>query len=189
MGDRRRAARAGLRVIDGGGAAAGGAVPFCSHCGSDAAETPRSELGQVCEFCSIGVIFEAHPAVVPRREPFLVVDSVLKIVTVSDDAERLLGVYEQDARGRAVTRYLIVDDHRQATGLNFVVAISDACTGNGAQGAIARLRTRPEIPLQLRIATFARPRSALVVFAGEADTDGDRGTWPGRLPGYTRGPS
>lgn len=189
MGDRRRAARAGLRVIDGGGTGAAGPVTFCTHCGSDAAQTPRTQLGQVCEFCSIGVIFEAHPAAVPRREPFLVVDSALEIVTVSDDAERLLGVYEQDARGRVVTRYLIVDDQCPAAGLNFVVAIADACTGNHAQGAMARLRTRPEIALQLRIATCAPPRSALVVFAGQAEAVADHGSRPGRLPGYTRGPS
>jgi PAS domain-containing protein len=162
-----RAARAGLRVIDGGAGAphrTGTSALFCGHCGRPPGRTPHTELDQVCEVCSLGVILEADAAAAPAGEPFILVDPALKILAVSDRAEHLLGVYEQDARGRSVTRYLIACEEPPGPGLNYAVAISDAFSDNLVLPAHARLRPRPAVSVSLRIARCAPPRAAVVVF-------------------------
>ena len=169
MADRTgRAARAGLRLIDGGTGSpelSGALVSFCGHCGAAPARVRHTELERVCEFCGLGVILETDPAAVPDGEPFLVVDAGLAIVAVSDRAEELLGAYEQDVRGRSVSRYLLAGSEPRDGELNYAMAISEALGGGEIRAARARLRMRPSVSARLRIALCGPPRAALVVIA------------------------
>jgi PAS domain-containing protein len=171
--DRQRAHSdgAGLRLILGSGSS--GPVAFCGHCGAHPSRAlPRAELTRLCERCSIGMILETLPSAAPAEEPFIIVDSTLEIVAISDRAEEIFGIFEQDARGRPVTDFIV--DREEPTGRadNFAVAITDTFSSERIELASARLRGSSAGELTLRIASCAPPRAALVVFARSREAGG-----------------
>ncbi len=131
-------------------------------------------MARVCESCFVGVLLETATEAVPGGAPFLVVDSSLKISAVSDSAERLLELYEQDANGHHVFEFLVSADAEDAESVdNFAVAISAAAdTVAPIRHAGITLRRRRSVSCRLRIATCGPPRAALVVFS--ACSDGGR---------------
>jgi hypothetical protein len=139
---------------------------FCGYCGKPPRLSLPTPLARVCDSCFVGVLLEASTAAVPGTAPFMVVDASLRIIAVSDLAEQLLNVYEQDVNGRHIFEFL-VSDGDDAEGVdNFAVAIS-ASAGSFAtiRYAGVRLRQQRGITARLRIATCGPPRAALVVFA------------------------
>ncbi len=113
----------------------------------------------------MGVLLEAPAEALPGDAPFLVVDSSLRIIAVSDLAERLLEAYEQDINGSHIFDFLVshADDAEGAD--NFAVAISaSAAQAAPIRYAGVRLRRQRGITARLRIATCGPPRAALVVF-------------------------
>lgn len=170
-GGEDQATGSAFRVIPGGDAPDGGSAWFCGHCGKAPRASLPTPLARVCESCFVGVLLEAATDAVPGGAPFMVVDSALRILAVSDLAERLLGVYEQDANGRHVFDFLLSADADDPAGAdNFAMAISAAAeTGAPICHAGVRLREQREVSARLRIATCGPPRAALVVFAECSD--------------------
>ncbi|HWF56105.1 MAG TPA: PAS domain-containing protein, partial [Solirubrobacteraceae bacterium] len=157
-------------MIVGGGNGHDLSRAFCAHCGR--APTRRVTRGgspRLCERCSVGAILEAEPAAAPDGEPFIIVDSSLRIAAVSERAEDLFSVYEHDARGRPVTDFVLRGDRHDRDAVNFVVAIADCFSSSKVHMAPGRLRHRPNLPVMLRIGACTSPRAALVVFAEVGD--------------------
>jgi PAS domain-containing protein len=164
----------GLRLIVGGAdqsGARGGPTAFCGHCGARPRRPPsQAELTSLCEFCSIGVMLETDRAAAPDGDPFVIVDANLEILAVSDRAETLLGMFEQDARGRPITDFMVGSERSLGCTDNFAVAIADSFISQRIELANAMLRGRRGGELTLRIASCTPPRAALVVFTGAQDT-------------------
>ena len=139
---------------------------FCGYCGKPPRLSLPTPVARVCESCFVGVLLEAPAEAVPDTAPFMVVDAALRIIAVSDLAERLLGLYEQDVNGRHVFDFLVSADGDDAAGAdNFAVAISAAADRSApVRHSGVRLRQQRGITAVLRIATCGPPRGALVVF-------------------------
>jgi PAS domain-containing protein len=156
-------------VIEGGLPSPQGSAWFCGHCGRTPRASLRAPHARVCESCFVGVLLEAETAALPGAAPFMVVDSTLRILAVSEAAEGLLRVYEQDATGRLVTEFLLQSD-ADADAEHFAVAISAAAADVvPIRYANIRLRQQRGVSARLRIATCVSPRAALVVFAECSD--------------------
>lgn len=62
----------------------------------------------MCEHCSLGLILTARSDLAPaEREPFLVVDELMRVRAVSKEAERLLSTAETEAVNRHVGDFLV----------------------------------------------------------------------------------
>jgi PAS domain-containing protein len=166
-GDRRenQATSGALRVIPGGKPLAADSAWFCGYCGKPPRLSLPTPIARVCESCFVGVLLEASTGAIPGTAPFMVVDPSLKIIAVSDLAERLLGVFEQDVNGRHVFDFLVSDGDDADGADNFAVAISASATSFAPiRQAGVRLRQQRGVTARLRIATCGPPRAALVVF-------------------------
>jgi PAS domain-containing protein len=166
-GGEDHATSSAFRVIAGGEPPEDDSAWFCGYCGRPPRLSLPTPVARVCESCFVGVLLEAPAEAVPGTAPFMVVDASLRIIAVSDLAERLLGLYETDVNGRHIFDFLVSADADDAQGAdNFAVAISAAAaTFAPIRHSGVRLRQQRGITARLRIATCGPPRGALVVFA------------------------
>src|SRR5947209_12406840 len=114
MGATGRPHQVALRLVTGG---AEQPLPvewswFCGHC---AAPSPRDEpplpMSRVCPSCGLGLLLEAPKDAAPRTsDAFLVIDSGLCVQAMSENAEMLLGLCEEEAVNRPVSELLAPAD-------------------------------------------------------------------------------
>lgn len=125
------AQRAHLRLV------AATTVPdvwFCSHCGTRA--TQAAPDARVCRECELGLLIHAPGDLAPQAdEPFLLVDTALKICGLSRGAEAALGLAEPAAVGLPLGDVLVTADS-ELQGAGWLLG---AIGGSGPQ----RLQLRP----------------------------------------------
>jgi PAS domain-containing protein len=103
----------------------------------------------VCESCGVGLVQHAAADVAPAAgDAFLIVDSSLRVQAVSEAAERLLAVSEQQAASRHVTGLLLPADAEAADPSALAEAITQAA---GAEDARATVFVRPGMTFGLRL--------------------------------------
>jgi len=99
------APRPALRLIKGTLDEAPGWSWFCGHCAAAPSRQLVSPLTRVCGSCGMGLLLETRSDAAPGSDDaFLVIDSRLTVQAVSRDAERLLGINEDEMVDGPVTR-------------------------------------------------------------------------------------
>jgi hypothetical protein len=136
---------------------------FCSYCGYPPMGRWRSLAHRVCMRCEMGTVLRAPPGLQPRfYEPFVIVDTHLRVQAVSHHAEALLMVEEPAVIHVPLARLLTCrTDHDQIDLAGLV--------GRAAAGA--RLATRvelrtvrdPAIKLVARVAACGPPPACLLI--------------------------
>jgi PAS domain-containing protein len=140
---------------------------FCGHC----ADRFESAQSRVCPSCGLGLLLQTTLDAAPRpRDAFLIVDSSLSVQAVSANAERELGVREEDAINHHVTELLIAGEAAPPDAASLAVAIARAAGGGG--GTNEHVTVRPSktfgVRLRARIVACGPPQAALVVLAQPA---------------------
>jgi hypothetical protein len=81
---------------------------FCSYCGYPPMGRWRSLAHRVCMRCEMGMVLRAPPGLQPRfYEPFLIVDSGLRLQAVSHHAEVMLAIEEPAAVDVPLQEFLV----------------------------------------------------------------------------------
>jgi hypothetical protein len=136
---------------------------FCSYCGYPPMGRWRSLAHRVCMRCQMGTVLRAPPGLQPRfYEPFVIVDSGLRLQAVSRHAEVMLAVDEPAAVDVPLEEFLVcrnVQDQLDLRGL-----VSSAVGGS-------RLATRmelrsvgdPAIEVVARVAGCGPPPAAVLI--------------------------
>jgi PAS domain-containing protein len=141
---------------------------FCGHCAAQPAVAPSGGLdARVCEHCSLGLLLEAEPAMVPHPDdPFLVADAGQTVCALSRRAESLLGVAEPDAVNRRLSDFIVPADLGGPAALSLSAAIVAAATGAPQPVQVA---VRPPdvfgVRHWARIGSCGPPSAALLVIA------------------------
>jgi PAS domain-containing protein len=98
------------------------------------------------------------------RDPFLVIDSALRVQAVSQQAEIFLGVPEEEAVNRPVVELLVPADAEARGPTSFALAIAEAVGGSDDP---VHVFLRPwntfGVRVRARIAPCGPPRAALLV--------------------------
>jgi exopolysaccharide biosynthesis polyprenyl glycosylphosphotransferase len=141
---------------------------FCGYCGAAAADDSAPHpMMRVCGSCGQGVLLEAGSDVAPQGgQPFLVVDSRLRVQAVSESAERFLAVSEEAVRDQAVTELLVDADAEVHPEESLASILARAATVGEADTQVAFVRPRDTFGVRLpaRISACGPPRAALIVF-------------------------
>ena len=121
--------------------------------------------------CGLGLLLEAREDAIPgERDAFLVVDSSLLIQAMSHEAQRFLGLTEQEAINKPVAELLVPADAEAQGPTGFAAAIAQAA--DGQDPATSRRVVRPwntfGVRMRARIATCGPPRAALIVLEDSA---------------------
>jgi exopolysaccharide biosynthesis polyprenyl glycosylphosphotransferase len=151
---------------------------FCGYCGSalpqGATPTP---MARVCGQCGQGLMLEVRADGAPRNgEAFLIVDSHLCVQAVSQQAEKVLGVQEQEATDRPVAELLVAADVEATHGHSLVDLVERAASSDGQPYAtFIRPRNTFGVRMRARVIACGPPRAALIVFESEPPT-GSRST-------------
>ncbi len=106
-------------------------VPWLWFCGNCAAPSPHAgpppPHARVCPSCGLGLLLEAREDAIPSdRDAFLVVDSSLLIQAMSREAQRFLGLTEQDAVDKPIAELLVPADAEAQGRTGFAAAITQA---------------------------------------------------------------
>lgn len=138
---------------------------FCSYCGFPPPARWRRRAHFVCASCEHGYMVQTTPGAVPRYdEPFVIVDSRLRVQAVSLQAEDVLMVPGSESFGAQLARYLISDDPRDPTGAQLTLRITLAVEGRTAPGTLrVRTASAPEIRFKARLSSCRPPAAALLV--------------------------
>lgn len=125
----------------------------------------------MCPSCGLGLLLEAREDAVPGdRDAFLVVDSSLLIQAMSREAQRFLGLSEQDAVNTPIAELLVPADAESQGPTGFAAAITQAADGQDPE--TSRRVVRPwntfGVRMRARIATCGPPRAALIVLEDSA---------------------
>jgi PAS domain-containing protein len=139
---------------------------FCGHCAAPSPQGAPPPNARVCPSCGLGLLLEAREDAVPaERDAFLVVDSSLLVQAMSQEAQRFLGMSEEDAVNKPVAELLVPADAEAQGRTSFAAAIADAADGQDPE--TSRRFVRPwntfGVRMRARIATCGPPRAALVV--------------------------
>ncbi len=144
---------------------------FCGYCGLAAADgaAPLPAM-RICGGCAQGLLLEARTDAAPQGgEPFLVVDSRLRVQAVSRSAEKFLGVREQVAADLPVTDLLVAADaevHPEQCLAGMLVRAATAGEAD-VQTTFVRPRDTFGVRLQARISACGPPRAAVIVLESE----------------------
>ncbi len=136
---------------------------FCSYCGYPPMGRWRSLAHRVCMRCEMGTVLHAPPGLQPRfYEPFVIVDTHLRLQAVSRRAEVLLMVDEPAAVDVALAEFLVCRADQDHVDLADVVQY----TVDGSRFATSvELRTvgDPGIDVVARVAGCGPPAAAVVI--------------------------
>ena len=140
---------------------------FCGYCGvasaAGAAPTPAMRR---CDSCGQGLSLEARSGAAPRAdEPFLIIDSRLRVQTVSRQAEEFLAVREQAVRDLPVADLLVgADADIQPDQCLASILTRAAVAGQiDLKTTFVRPRNTFGVRLPARISACGPPRAALIV--------------------------
>jgi hypothetical protein len=113
----------------------------------------------------MGVLLETRLDAVPKpSDPFLVVDSMLRVQAMSGPAERLLSVREENAVDRPVVELLWPADTEASRADLLATTLAEAAAGAEHEAhAYVRPWNTYGVRMRARIATCGPPRAALVV--------------------------
>jgi exopolysaccharide biosynthesis polyprenyl glycosylphosphotransferase len=140
---------------------------FCGYCGAPpmTGETP-APVARVCQECGQGLMLEARSDAAPRPgEPFLVVDTKLKVQAVSHHAERILDIQEQDVTDRPVNELLVGADAERGEQQSLADLLGRAAANDGESlSTVVRPRNTFGVRLHAQLAACGPPRAALIVF-------------------------
>jgi PAS domain-containing protein len=119
----------------------------------------------------MGVLLETPVDAVPHSsDPFLVVDSKLRVQAMSGPAERLLSVREETAVNRPIVELLWPADSEASRADRLATTLAEAAGGAGHE---AHVYVRPwntyGVRMRARIATCGPPRAALLVLERAPD--------------------
>ncbi len=164
--------RPALKLVEGG---LGHDVPWLWFCGNCAAPSPHGgpppPHARVCPSCGFGLLLEAREDAIPGdRDAFLVVDSSLLIQAMSREAQRFLGLTEQEAVNKPIAELLVPADAEAQGRTGFAAAISLAADGQDPETSrrVVRPRNTFGVRMRARIATCGPPRAALIVLEDSA---------------------
>jgi hypothetical protein len=162
--------RPALRLVEGPAPAELEWSWFCGHC---AAPPPGGEppipTARVCSSCGLGLLLEARADVIPgSKDPFLVVDSALRVQAVSRRAEVLLGVDEAIAVNTPVMNLLVPADAEAQGPTRFAAAIANGVALEEPIDSFVRPWNTFGVRMRVRIAPCGPPRAALLVLDGGA---------------------
>jgi hypothetical protein len=118
----------------------------------------------VCSSCGLGLLLETRSDVAPHEhESFLVVDSALHVQAVSIDAERLLGVSEEEAINQPVAQLLVPADAEARGSSAFAAAVADAMASEEPTHTFVRPWNTFGVRMRVRIGACGPPAAALLV--------------------------
>jgi exopolysaccharide biosynthesis polyprenyl glycosylphosphotransferase len=162
------AAKPALRLVHGTAEPELPASWFCGYCGIAPADgaAPIPAM-RVCDGCGRGLLLEACSDAAPQAdEPFLVVDSRLRVQTVSRSAEKFLAVHEEVVRDRPVADLLVGADADVHPDQSLASILGRAATAGEVDLETAFVRPRDTFGVRLpaRISVCGPPRAALIVF-------------------------
>jgi lipopolysaccharide/colanic/teichoic acid biosynthesis glycosyltransferase len=141
---------------------------FCGYCGVAPADgaAPIPTM-RVCDDCGHGLLLEACSVAAPRAdEPFLVVDSRLRVQAVSRSAEKFLAVREEVVADLPVADLLVSADADAQPEQCLASLLARAATAGEVDLETAFVRPRDTFGVRLpaRISVCGPPRAALIVF-------------------------
>jgi hypothetical protein len=136
---------------------------FCSYCGYPPMGRWRSLAHRVCMRCEMGTVLRAPPGLQPRfDEPFVIVDSRLRLQAVSYHAEAMLAVDEPAAIDVPLEVFLSCHTDQDQIDLAGLVG---RAVGGSRLATRVEMRTvgDPAIEVGARIAGCGPPPAALVI--------------------------
>jgi hypothetical protein len=141
---------------------------FCGYCGVAPADgaAPIPTM-RVCDDCGHGLLLEACSVAAPRAdEPFLVVDSRLRVQAVSRSAEKFLAVREEVVADLPVADLLVSADADAQPEQCLASLLARAATAGEVDLETAFVRPRDTFGVRLpaRISVCGPPRAVLIVF-------------------------
>jgi lipopolysaccharide/colanic/teichoic acid biosynthesis glycosyltransferase len=162
------AARASLRLVPGTAEPEPPGSWFCGYCGVAPADgaAPIPTM-RVCDRCRHGLLLEACSDAAPQAdEPFLVVDSRLRVQAVSRTAEKFLAVREEAVTDLPVADLLVSADAdaQPEQCLTSLLARSAIDGDVDLETTFVRPRDTFGVRLPARISVCGPPRAALIVF-------------------------
>ena len=141
---------------------------FCGYCGVAPADgaAPIPTM-RVCDRCGHGLLLEACSDAAPQAdEPFLVVDSRLRVQAISRSAEKFLAVREKAVTDLPVADLLVSADADAQPEQCLASLLARAATAGEVDLETAFVRPRDTFGVRLpaRISVCGPPRAALIVF-------------------------
>jgi hypothetical protein len=136
---------------------------FCSYCGYPPMGRWRSLAHRVCMRCEMGTVLRAPPGLQPRfYEPFVIVDSRLRLQAVSHHAEAMLAVDEPAVIDVPLEAFLSCHTVQDQTDLAGLVG---SAVGGSRLATRVEMRTvgDPAIEVVARVAGCGAPPAALLV--------------------------
>jgi hypothetical protein len=138
---------------------------FCGHCAAPSiSHGPPPPHARVCGSCGLGLLLETRADVAPNPDDsFLVVDSQLLVQAVSVNAERILGVDEEQAIDQPVSQLLVPADAEAAGISSFAAAVADAMSSEVPSQTFVRPWNTFGVRMRVRIGACGPPAAALIV--------------------------
>ena len=139
---------------------------FCGHC---AAPAPSGEApapnARVCRHCGLGLLLETREDAAPGpKDAFLVVDSSLRVHALSEQAEALLGVREDQVVNQPLAELLAPADVEGTGRGEVAAAVADAVGSNDRSSySFVRPWNTYGVRIRARIVACGPPRAALIV--------------------------
>ena len=115
----------------------------------------------------MGLLLQAQGAIAPSTsEPFVVIDGQLRLRAVSQLAEKLVGVSELSAVGRALHEFLEPAERRPHAEAELNALLRNVALGSAQPRGTAVLRPRATFGVRhgVRIGRCEPGRAALIVF-------------------------
>jgi hypothetical protein len=142
---------------------------FCGHCAAPSPDgQPPAPAARVCRSCGLGLLLETREDAAPeRRDPFLIVDSSLRLHGMSKQAEQLLGVREDVVVNRPLSELIVSADAESGERGGIAAAIADAiASGEQPRHVFVRPSNTFGVRVRARIVACGPPRAALIVLEG-----------------------
>jgi hypothetical protein len=136
---------------------------FCSYCGYPPMGRCRSLAHRVCMRCEMGTVLRTPRGLQPRvYEPFVILDSRLRLQAVSRHAEVMLMVDEPAAVDVPLAEFLVCRTHQDRIDL---VGLVQRAVGGSTLVARVELRTVGDRAIEVvaRVAGCGPPPAALLI--------------------------
>lgn len=139
---------------------------FCGHCAAPApGGEPPVPNARVCRSCGLGLLLETREDAAPgSNDAFLVVDSSLRVHGLSEQAEALLGVREDQVVHQPLAELLVPADVEGSGRSDVAAAVADA-VGSSDRPSYSFVRpwNTYGVRVRARIVACGPPRAALIV--------------------------
>ncbi len=139
---------------------------FCGHCAAPPVRGVPAPHERVCESCGVGLMQQAPADAAPvPNEAFVIVDSSLRVQSMSPAAEQLLAMSEDGAVERHVTDLLLPADAEAQGPAGLAAAITQSAGGaTTTTGVFVRPGATFGVRLRAQVGPCGPPRAALIVF-------------------------